>query len=67
MRLIPIEKRNSYKCLMCGSQPVKYFIKCTFPIDDEHEREYAFCNLCALKFSVNVHDQDTFLKDGDNH
>lgn len=64
MRLIPAEKRNNFKCAICGKQPVKYFIR-TFieDIDDMNDREYAFCNLCALKYSVNEHEHNTCLED----
>ena len=51
MELIDIKKRNQYRCHLCGSSPVKYFMEVYDPIVDTYKKtKVAYCNKCALFF-----------------
>lgn len=51
MELIDIKKRNQYRCHLCGSSPVKYFMEVYDPIVNAYKKtKVAYCNKCALFF-----------------
>ena len=51
-KLIPSKDRNKYRCCVCGTTPVKYFIPTYDPLEGEGFHDLAWCNRCALLHSA---------------
>lgn len=55
MKVIPIEKRNKYKCYFCGTtKSVKYIVKINDTIFSDKPSNVCCCNKCALVFNDKI-------------
>lgn len=52
-KLIPLEERHKYHCCICGeTRSVKYFIPTCNPCEGKGIQDLAYCNKCALLYSM---------------